>query len=280
MEARNWSSSREVFLSYLHNRFTPPINVRKSSGLIAFSADWFLWKRMHVERLRRVLISAHCILWPSPPRAMYRLEQGQSHASDKQTALEDRYYNNQSFQVRFRKDEVDCTLPSNSRKNIRWMILKWIMPLRRFKPNSEGTRRDKTSRRWNKMCVATLDLCWMNTRADLDESDRHRSAGTRLWPRISWNTQRTSTSAVVRWWTGQWPGSKRKFHWNDDHLDSFTEAKRTVRTRPTERSQKGSQTGLTKRFVFSDERCNGSLRSSQHRNPKKMLKNWNLHLKN
>ena len=161
MKAWNWSRSREVFLSYLHNRFTSPINVRKYSELIAFSADWFLWKRMHVKRLRRALISAHCILWPSPPHTMYRLEQGQSHVSEKQPALEDRYYNNQSFQVRFREDEFGWTLLSNSRKNIRWMILKWIMRQRRFKPNSEDTRRDKTSRRWKAMCVATSSfLSW------------------------------------------------------------------------------------------------------------------------
>jgi hypothetical protein len=30
---------------------------------------------------------------------MYRLDQGQSYLPEKQTALEDRYYNNQSFQV-------------------------------------------------------------------------------------------------------------------------------------------------------------------------------------
>jgi len=30
---------------------------------------------------------------------MYRLDQGQSYIPDKQTSLEDRYYNNQSFQV-------------------------------------------------------------------------------------------------------------------------------------------------------------------------------------
>jgi hypothetical protein len=31
----------------------------------------------------------------------YSLEQGQSYVSDKQSSLEDRYYNNQAFQVCF-----------------------------------------------------------------------------------------------------------------------------------------------------------------------------------
>ena len=31
----------------------------------------------------------------------YSLEQGQSYVSDKQSSLEDRYYNNQTFQVCF-----------------------------------------------------------------------------------------------------------------------------------------------------------------------------------
>lgn len=55
---------------------------------------------------------------------MYRLEQGESYLPEKQTALEDRYYNNQSFQVGMMLlKEENSLFISHLRKIIQLMIL-------------------------------------------------------------------------------------------------------------------------------------------------------------
>jgi hypothetical protein len=77
---------------------------------------------------------------------MYRLDQGESYLPDQQTSLEDRYYNNQTFQVGdFTLKKKSSILISYLRKNIQLMILKSIMQQQKFKQNFVVIKQDKMS---------------------------------------------------------------------------------------------------------------------------------------